>query len=166
MLDRVRRWRAYSAAFYQNETTEGIDITKVELPFSKRSYDTARETPDEEYNMPDDSLGRTTIQINPVTYAIRFISSEPYGAGGVEHMIHSNKMRSGLNDEGVKSAEDFSALKEFRRERAQELLVRNTDWMKDVSRDDVDARKAAFKKCLEQPESVDEANMDVEMAEA
>ncbi|KAF2278105.1 paired amphipathic helix protein Sin3a [Westerdykella ornata] len=164
MLDRVRRWRAYSAAYYQNETTEGVDMSKVEVPFCKRSYRTARDTADEEYE-PDDSFGRTTIQINPVNYTIRFISSEPYGSGGVEHIVHSGKVRSGLSDEGVKSAEDFTALKESRRERAQELLVRNTNWMKDVSRDDVDARKAAFKKRIEQPEAVAEST-DVEMTEA
>jgi paired amphipathic helix protein Sin3a len=54
-----------------------------------------------------------------------------------------------------------------RGERAQEVLVRNNSWMKDMSRDDVDAKKAAFKKDLEEPrKATDDDDVEMEGADS
>ena len=71
----------------------------------------------------------------------------------------------GLSESVPKPVEEYKALNDSRRDRVQEILVRNNSWMKDLSRDGVDAKKAAFKKDLEEVKQVgDEEDVDMEEA--
>lgn len=94
-----------------------------------------------------------------------FINSEPFGTGGVQYFIQPDAIRAGLSESVPKPIEEYKALNDSRRDRVQEILVRNNSWMKDLSRDDVDAKKAAFKKDLEEPKKVVDSD-DVDMEEA
>lgn len=104
-----------------------------------------------------------SVIISPSSYHIKFQSSQPQGSGGWYYIVQSDKVRSGVTDDVPEAKEKFKALKQARRERVQELLIQNTNWMKDVSRDDVDARKAAFKKDIEEPKIGTDDDEDDEM---
>lgn len=86
---------------------------------------------------------------------------------GVQYFLQPDAVRAGVSEAIPKPTEEYKKLNDERRERAQEVLVRNNSWMKDMSRDDVDAKKAAFKKDLEQPRKVtDDYDVDMEGVDA
>jgi paired amphipathic helix protein Sin3a len=153
-LDRIRRWRAYVASFIAVEPTEGIDGTRVRFPFlSKRPAKTDDLYDDERLDTVNHS-DKITIAITPTNYTMIFIVSEPIGTGGVQHVLQPNSVFG--------SREGATALNESRRERVQEKLVRNNSWMKDLSRDDVDGEKSAFKKDVEEVKKLADDD-DIEM---
>lgn len=148
------------------EPTEEVDLNRVTSPYLKNRFLKSDELPeDERFDLLKHS-DKTTILISPASYVMKFIASEPFGVGGVEYFVQPDKARSGLSESIPNPIEEYKGLKESRRERIQELLIRNTSWMKDVSRDDVDARKAAFKKDLEEPKVIKDDEEDVEMADS
>jgi paired amphipathic helix protein Sin3a len=94
-----------------------------------------------------------------------FINSEPFGTGGVQYFIQPDAVRAGVSESVPKPTEEYKKLNDERRERVQEILVRNNSWMKDLSRDDVDAKKSAFKKDIEEARKVtDDGDVDMEGA--
>lgn len=108
---------------------------------------------------------KITVSISPQTYNITFINSEPFGTGGVQYFTLPDTIRAGVSEGAAKSNEQYKVLNDARRERAQEKLVRNNTWMRDLSRDEVDSKKAAFKKGIEEVKQGNDSE-DVEMAEA
>jgi paired amphipathic helix protein Sin3a len=103
------------------------------------------------------SEDKITVSILPHNYTMKFLASEPFGIGGVQYFVQPDEIRA-----GVGSKEEYETLIESKKERVQELFVRNNEWMKNLSRDDVDERKAAFRKDLDEPRNAD----DVEMTDA
>lgn len=168
MLDRIKRWRAYIASYTAVEPTEEIDLSRVSTPYLKSRFPKIDDLSDEERHDGVKYYDKITINISPATYATKFIATEPGGNGGYMYYVHPDDVRAGLTEEGAKPSW-YKALRDSRKERLEERLIRNTNWMKDVSRDDVDARKAAFKRDLEEPKisaAQDGNEEDVEMAEA
>jgi paired amphipathic helix protein Sin3a len=166
-LDRIKRWRCYIASYTAVEPTEEVDLSRVSTPYLKSRFPKGDDLSDEERHDRVRHYDKITINVSPATYATKFIASEPNGTGGYMYFVHPDKVRAGLTEEGTKPSW-YKALRDRRRERVEERLIRNTNWMKDVSRDDVDARKAAFKRDLEEPKSSaveDGDEDDVEMAE-
>lgn len=108
---------------------------------------------------------KITVSISPQTYNITFINSEPFGTGGVQYFTLPDTIRAGASENSLQPTEQYKALNDARRERAQEKLVRNNTWMRDLSRDEVDSKKAAFKKGIEEVKQAND-NDDVEMGEA
>ncbi|XPS70628.1 Transcriptional regulatory protein sin3 [Ascochyta lentis] len=165
-LDRTKRWRAYIASYQAVEPTEEVDHAKVAYPYLKKRLAKVEDLAEQDNRL--DSVkhsDKITVSICPQTYNITFINSEPFGTGGVQYFTLPDTVRAGASENTPQAAEQFKALNDRRRERAQEKLVRNNSWMRDLSRDEVDTKKAGFKKRIEEVEQAS-ANEDVEMAEA
>lgn len=164
-VDRIRRWRAYIASYIAVEPTEEVDATRVNYPFLRKRLAKTEELNEEERFDLAKHHDKITVAISPAAYIMTFINSEPFGPGGVEYFIQPDSTRAGLSESVPKPVEEYKALNDSRRDRVQEILVRNNSWMKDLSRDDVDAKKAAFKKDLEEVKQFgDEEDVDMEEA--
>lgn len=165
-LDRVKRWRAYIASYMAVEPTEQVDASLVNYPFlKKRLAKHENLTEDDRFDLVKHS-DKITVSINPASYVMRIVNSEPFGTGGVLYFLQPDFVRAGLSDAVPNPADEYKKLNDERRERVQERLVRNNSWMKDLSRDDVDAKKAAFKRDVEEVRKGDEGGEDVDMEEA
>jgi paired amphipathic helix protein Sin3a len=164
-LDRTRRWRAYLASYQAVEPTEEVDHAKVHYPYLKK-----RLAKIEDLAEQDDRLDlakhsdKITVSISPQTYNITFINSD-LNVGGVQYFTLPDTVRAGGSESSPQPNEQFKALNDARRERAQEKLVRNNTWMRDLSRDEVDSKKSAFKQGIDEAKQAND-NEDVEMSEA
>lgn len=158
-LDRTRRWRAYLASYQAIEPTEEVDHVNIKFPYLRKRLAKVEDVTeqDERLDVVKHS-DKMTVSISPQTYNITFINSEPFGTSGVQYFTLPDTIRAGVS-------ESAAQLNEARRERAQEKLVRNNTWMRDLSRDEVDSKKAAFKKRIEESKQASD-NDDVEMVEA
>ena len=165
-LDRTKRWRAYLASYQAVEPTEEVDHARVAYPYLKKRLAKAEDSAEQ-----DDRLDlvkhndKITVSISPQTYNITFINSEPFGTGGVQYITLPDIVRAGARETTSQSTEQYKKLNDARRERSQEKLIRNNTWMRDLSRDEVDIQKAAFKKKIEEVEQAS-SNEDVEMGDA
>lgn len=167
-LDRIKRWRCYVAAYMAVEPTEGVQSNSVAIPYLKNRFTKGEELSDDERFELSRHWDKITVAISPAGYIMKFIATEPFGTGGVQYFVQPEKSRAGVNENVSSASDDYKSLKESKRDRTQELLIRNTTWMKDLSRDDVDAHKAIFKKSIEEPQSIEqqETEQDVEMADS
>ncbi|KAI1515339.1 Paired amphipathic helix protein Sin3a [Pyrenophora tritici-repentis] len=165
-LDRVKRWRAYIASFTAIEPTEEVDASRVRYPYLKRRLAKNVDLSEEERFEQVRHCDTITISISPSAYILGFVNSEPFGNGGVQYYVQPDAVRAGLSEAVPNPTEEYKKLNDERRERVQEILVRNNSWMKDLSRDDVDAKKTAFKKDIEEPRKVTgEDDVDMEGAD-
>jgi paired amphipathic helix protein Sin3a len=162
-LDRVKRWRAYIASYMAVEPTEEVDSTRVRYPYLKKRLARTEDFSEDERLDHVKHNDKITVSISPAGYTMTFINSEPFGTGGVQYFLQPDNVRAGITSNVTKPVEEYKALNDSRRDRAQEKLVRNNVWMKDLSREDVDAKKATFKRDLDQVKVDDD---DVEMDEA
>lgn len=153
-LDRVRRWRAYVASYMAVEPTEGIAFNKLRHPYLAKRLAKLEDLNDDDRFDTLKSEDKITVSIFPQNYTMKFIASEPFGTGGVQYFVQSNDVRT-----GVASNKDYETFLEAKKERVQELFVRNNEWMKDLSRDDVDQKKAAFRKDLDEPKMTEDVEM-------
>ncbi|KAF1975211.1 hypothetical protein BU23DRAFT_503770 [Bimuria novae-zelandiae CBS 107.79] len=156
-LDKVRRWRAYVASYMAVEPTEGLEFNKLRHPYLAKRLAKLEGVSDDDRFETLKSEDKITVSILPHNYTMKFLASEPFGIGGVQYFVQPDEIRA-----GVGSKEEYETLIESKKERVQELFVRNNEWMKNLSRDDVDERKAAFRKDLDEPRNAD----DVEMTDA
>ncbi len=161
-LDRVKRWRAYVASYMAVEPTEEVDLSRVHYPYLKKRLAKTEDLTEEERFDHVKHSDKITVSISPAAYVMTFINSEPFGTGGVQYFLQPDAVRAGLSEAVPKPTEEYKKLNDERRERVQEILVRNNSWMKDLSREDVEAKKTAFKKDLEEPRKVSD-NDDVDM---
>ena len=169
-VDRIKRWRAYVASYMAVEPTEEVDLSRVHYPYlKKRLAATSDPAEDDRFEHVKHS-DKITVSISPAAYIMSFVNSEPFGPGGVQYFLQPDTVRAGLSEATPKPDEEYKRLNDERRERVLELLCRNNSWMKDLSRDDVDEKKAAFKKDLEEPRKkggdAGGEDEDVEMEEA
>ncbi|KAF2707519.1 hypothetical protein K504DRAFT_458020 [Pleomassaria siparia CBS 279.74] len=150
-LDRVKNWRAYVASYMSIEPTENISgsSVRIRMPYLKNRLAKAEDILTDDRFDSVKFTDRTTVSISPATYAMKFITSEPYGSGGFQYFTQPDVKRAGLSESMPKPTQEYKSLNDTRRDRAQELLVRNNNWMKDLSRDEVDAKKVAFKQTME-----------------
>lgn len=164
-LDKVKRWRAYVASYMAVEPTESLDYSRLRYPYLKGGLSKIDDLSEDERLEHIRGVDKITVQINPQMYVMKFIASEPAGTGGVQYFVQPDATRSGASDNVSKPEERYEALKASKVERVRELLVRNATWMKDLSRDDVEARKMPFNELKEKPrEVVPDEDEDVEMA--
>jgi paired amphipathic helix protein Sin3a len=165
-LDRTRRWRAYLASYQSIEPTEEVDPNNIKHPFLKKRLAKAEDLAEQDERLDHTTHSdKITVSISPQTYNITFINSEPFGTGGVQYFTLSDAIRAGLSDGASQPSDQYKLLNDARRERAQEKLVHNNTWMRDLSRDEVDSKKATFKKSIDEIKQASD-NEDVEMAEA
>ena len=160
-LDKIRRWRAYVASYMAVEPTEELDYSRLRYPYLKNRLSKIEDLGEDDRFEQIKSVDRITVQIHPQMYTMKFIATEPYGTGGVQYFSQIDPSTSNNTTE-----EDSSAQVQSRTERAQELFVRNNVWMKDLSRDEVEARKVAFQDLMKQPRPVENDGDDVEMADS
>jgi paired amphipathic helix protein Sin3a len=166
-LDRVKRWRAYVASYMAVEPTEEVDISRIHYPYLKKRLAKTEGILEEDRIDSVKYDDKITVSISPAAYIMTFINSHPFGTGGVQYFLQPDAVLAGVSEAIPKPTEEYKKLNDERRERAQEKLVRNNSWMKDMSRDDVDAKKAAFKKDLEEPRKVtDDDDVDMEGVDA
>lgn len=160
IFDRVKRWRAYIASYMAVEPTEEVDGSRVHYPYLRKRLARAEDTSEDDrldHVKHDDKI---TVAISPGSYNMTFINSEPFGTGGVQYFLQTHAVRAGL----PRTPEDFKALETARRERAREKLEYNPVWTKDLSQEDVVAKKTSLTKDKETVRDV--GDDDVEMEEA
>ena len=160
-LDRAKRWRYYLASYSSVDPTEGVPNDKVQLPYLKHSLIKPDES-SEEYGALYDtlrSMEKLQFIIRAKDYRIEF---ENKGDGGVDYTVLSEAIRTG----GEEGRREMEALREARSGLAQEKLVMNNAWMRGISRDDVDARKQAFRKDIDLPRAVEVEGDDEEMTDS
>lgn len=163
-LDHVKRWRAYVASYTAAEPTEEVDGARVHHPYLRKRLAKAEDFSEDERYGHATINDRITVNISHAGYTMTFIHSEPFGRGGVQYLVQPDNVRAGLSSSVSKPVDEYKSLSDSRRDRAQEKLVHNNTWMKDLSRDDVDSKKTSFKQDLEQAKTG--ADDDVEMEEA
>jgi paired amphipathic helix protein Sin3a len=163
-LDRVKRWRAYIASYMAVEPTEEVDSTRVRYPYLRKRLAASSDPTFEDSRLAHISHSdKITVSISPAAYTMTFINSEPFGVGGVQFFVQPDAIRAGAPS----APDEYKHLNTARRERAQEKLVRNNSWMRDLSRDVVEERKARWKRDLENVrDGAGEGEGDVEMGEA
>lgn len=165
-LDKTRRWRAYLASYQAVEPTEEVDPAKIRFPYLKKRLAKIEDSAEQDNRLDVvKHSDRITVAISPQTYRISFIRSEPHGNGGVQYFTLPDAVRAGVSESTPQPDEQFKTLSDTRRERAQEKLVRNNTWMRDLSRDEVDSKKSAFKQGIDEVKQAND-NEDVEMSEA
>lgn len=163
-LDRVKRWRAYVASYTAAEPTEEVDGARVHHPYLRKRLAKTEDFSDDGRTERATANDKITVNISPGGYIMTFVHSEPFGRGGVQYLLQPDNVRAGLSSSVPKPADEYKSLNDSRRDRVQEKLVHNNTWMKDLSRDDVDAKKTSFKQDLEQAKA--STDDDVEMEEA
>lgn len=163
-VDRVKRWRAYVASYMAVEPTEGIDVAQIRYPYLKKRMAKADDLSDDARFDHVKHNDKITVTISPAAYTMTFVHSEPFGPGGVQYFLQPDFVRAGLSESLPTPMKDYEALVKARKERVIETLCMNNSWMKNLSREEVDAKKAAWKRMLEEaPKITDD---DVEMEEA
>lgn len=138
------------------EPTEIVDGSRVHYPYLRKRL--AAATTDESNGARLDHASHSdkiTVAISPAGYSMTFINSEPFGTGGVQWFLM----------EGVGIDVAGEGKREERMEKVKEKLVRNNSWMRDLRREDVEGKKEAFRRDLEQVRGLDEEG-DVSMDEA
>lgn len=166
-LDKVKRWRAYVASYMAIEPTEELDYTRLRYPYLKNRLTKTEDLNDDDRFEHIKHLDKITVSISPAMYTMKFIASEPSGTGGIQYFVQPDGTRAGAADSVQNPREEYESLTEWRKDRVQEVFVRNNQWMKDLSRDDVEARKVAFKKEMDEGKAEKEAEgEDVEMADS
>ncbi|PSN63450.1 hypothetical protein BS50DRAFT_577191 [Corynespora cassiicola Philippines] len=166
-LDRVKRWRCYVASFMAVEPTEELDYSRVQWPYLKNRFTKVEDLAEDDRFDRVHAMDKITVSISPAAYIMKFIATEPDGTGGAQYFVHPDPARASVGENAPNPSDEYKALNESRRERIQELLVRNNEWMKDLSKEEVDARKQTFKQDLEKARQVEEAaGDDVEMADS
>ena len=163
-VDRVKRWRAYVASYMAVEPTEGIDVAQIRYPYLKKRMAKADDLSDDARFDHVKHNDKITVTISPAAYTMTFVHSEPFGPGGVQYFLQPDFVRAGLSESLPTPMKDYEALVKARKERVIETLCMNNSWMKNLSREEVDAKKAAWKRMIEEaPKITDD---DVEMEEA
>lgn len=149
-LNAAKKFRYYIATYTLVEPTENISLHKVHHPFLKHSFHKPEETPGDRYDTVTIEE-KKAFKIKPASYRIAFQGvkdNEPHG--GVDYLVQNDAVRSGFLD----GNEEMQRVAETRHEIMQERFVMNNAWMRNLSRDDVDARKTAFRKNVEEPAAV------------
>lgn len=165
-LDRIKKWRCYVASFMAVEPTEEVDVSHVRLPYLPHTFPKGDDLTDHERFEHVKMLDKVTINISPEGYSMKFDITPPDNSTGIMYHVQRDAIRSGISEDVPHPIEEYKLLKDTRRELVLEKLFRNNAWMKDLSRDDVDARKDLFKKDLEEPDkntkSEDAEDVDME----
>ncbi|KAF2146905.1 uncharacterized protein K452DRAFT_72479 [Aplosporella prunicola CBS 121167] len=130
-------WRAYLSSFTRLAPTEGIDHSRVKKVLLRR------DAPDEdtEANIALSMQKSTESQIIRVSLEKLRPVFQPETC---EWLVQGERVRSG-GKEGQLAAEKE---REERDARAKEKCVMNNGWMKDLSKDVVDARKQEFSRLM------------------
>lgn len=149
------------------EPTEEVDVSRVRLPYLRHTFPRGDDLIDHDRFEHVKTLDKVTITISPEGYLMKFDITPPDNSTGIMYHVQRDAIRSGISEDVPNPVEEYKLLKDTRRELVQEKLFRNNAWMKDLSRDDVDARKDRFKKDLEEPDKNSKAEEaeDVEMEE-
>ncbi|PVI03678.1 hypothetical protein DM02DRAFT_611980 [Periconia macrospinosa] len=164
-LDKVKRWRAYVASYMAVDPTESLEYVRLRYPYLKNRLSKTEDVNDDERFEHINGGDKITVQINPQVYTMKFIASEPAGNGGVQYFVQPDATRSGIAESISNPDEAYKASKSSKGERILDALVRNSSWMKDVSQDEVDARKAPFAELKDKARTEQNDDEDVEMAD-
>ena len=124
------RWSYYVASYSMWEPTEGIDTSRMRLPFLKCNLSPQYASVEDAYAAVYANLHNNdtqTIAISPDNCKIHYEKTFTF-CREVEEKDEPQKMQQ--ND------------------RFREKLVRNTTWMRDEREEEVDGRKAAWQKAL------------------
>jgi paired amphipathic helix protein Sin3a len=146
------------------EPTEGLDHARLRYPYLKHRLAKTEDLNEDDVFEHIKHLDKITVSISPAMYTTKFIASEPSGIGGIQYF---EQPKSAAGSASV-SAEERSVLTESRSERLREMWLQNVAWMKDLSQEDVEARKVAHKNEMETAREAEKevAVDDVEMAES
>ncbi|KAF2750618.1 hypothetical protein M011DRAFT_464421 [Sporormia fimetaria CBS 119925] len=164
-VDPSRRWRAYIASYTAREPTEQVDQSRVSAPYAKRNLPKGEEADEAALGELVTYEEKLRITTNVGNYQLGFPPGEPAGGNGVFFFINSG-VTAGTSDEDVKpTGKDFKAVQEQRHDRARDVLVRNTKWMKDLAPDEVNALETAFQEHTDDARAPASDGADVDMAE-
>lgn len=105
-------------------------------------------------------MDKITISISPEQYKMRFVVGEKGTDEGTQFFVQKDKVRAGTDGAEEDRSEEYVQLKDSRKDLVQEKIVRNNAWMKDISRDEVDAKKTEFKQNLETPKKAESLDQE------
>jgi paired amphipathic helix protein Sin3a len=132
------RWQYYVASYTMTDATEGVDQSKMHLPYLRRNIAPQNaniEPAYEEIYGELDHVDEQSAFISPDSY--KLILKNDYGF-----------LRPSAGDK--LSRKHYEAGKIEENEKFREKFVRNTAWMKDQRAEDVERRKAAWEKGIKE----------------
>lgn len=135
------RWSYYISSFTMRDPTEGVPFRKMRIPFLKHNLP-PRMNSDEEYNRTYGSLinhDHLVIRICASSYHMLF---EP---DTEEWWVRENKKGAGAVDPSAKEM-----VLQARKGRFSDKFVLNTNWMKGMSKEDVDGINETFQKSIKE----------------
>jgi paired amphipathic helix protein Sin3a len=147
------------------EPTEELDSIRLQYPYLKHRLARTEDMNEDERFEHIRHVDKITVSISPAMYTMKFIASEPFGIGGIQYFVQP--MATAARSAPV-SSEARKTLRDSRFERVRELMLQNNPWMKDLSQEEVEARKLAHKNDMEKPrEAKKEGDADdIEMADS
>jgi len=133
---RANRWRAYIASWQLVDTTEEVDPIRVSFPFVRRNATIFDEDliPKEDFEKVD-SEEKMMVRVDVKTYVLQF---EPESS---EWVMQKRIRKSNVDEE---LAGRLAQHKKFKMEAAMEKFVMNNEWMKGLSKDEVDTKKDKY----------------------
>ena len=133
---RANRWRAYIASWQLVDTTEEVDPSRVTFPFVRRNATIFDEdlVPKEDFEKVD-SEEKMMVRVDVKTYVLQF---EP---DTFEWIIQKRIRKRNVDEELISRLTQY---KERKMEAAMEKFVMNNEWMKGLSKDEVDAKKDKY----------------------
>lgn len=189
-LNRVDRWNYYTSSYVRIEPTEGIPRGKMHKSVLRRNVRTTEEAESEDnaHRKPlvysEDLTLRICVNSFKIVYAYPgseyFIYTDKPMTGSEVPIIHSDatdEQGNSENSEGemTEKIPAVSAARErlrkaenMRSEKFRDKFVRNNNWMKNISREQVEKVNNDFKKWMDEgvlPGNSDAASGDVEMAQ-
>lgn len=135
---RKERWQAYIASYVRVEPTEQVDIEKLlkRFPFVRRSAGGLDD------NLISDNLlthfgseEKLTVRVEPMNYSLQ-LDPESY-----EWMVRNKQPKIDYDQELWATIHEEQ---ERKAEEVQEKLVMNNEWMKGLTKDEVDAMKTDY----------------------
>ncbi|KZF26100.1 hypothetical protein L228DRAFT_225794 [Xylona heveae TC161] len=130
------KWSYYISSYTMVEPTEGIPLEKLRMPFLKRNLPPQSDSDTElaaRYT-PQETNENLVIRVCVNSYKILY---EP---NTTEWWYHAPKSVS----ENAEVSQQAERIKEKRNSRFQEKFIMNNEWMKGLSRDEVDRKNEDF----------------------
>ncbi len=132
------RWQYYVASYTMTDATEGVDQSKMHMPYLRRNIAPQNANIEAAYDEVYgelDHVDEQTAFISPESYKLILKNDFAFLRRIVKNKPRKKRYEKGRIEENEKFREKF---------------VRNTAWMKDQRAEDVERRKAAWERGIKE----------------
>ena len=153
------RWQYYISSYLRTEPTEGIDREKLSKVVLNRNIP-SNETDSEDGNVPKAVSFDENLVVNICLRSSKMV----WDAGSSESFLsNAGPVTKQEREEREKTRELASAHRAYK---LREKFVMNNSWMKDLSQEEVEKRKADYQKWADEGtvDGDEAAKKDVEMS--